>query len=125
MVTGTTQDEWNVERDAIVERMIAAGGKPGVAEPALLAGKTGLEILQAMLRGELPFPHIAKTLDFALIGVSRPAKAVFQGTPQLAHYNPLGACTAAGMRRCSTRRWAAQCRRAAGGPVRTRRWKSA
>ena len=42
-----------------------------------------------MLAGKLPYPHIADTLDFALIEVE-PGKAVFQGTPQLKHYNPLG-----------------------------------
>jgi hypothetical protein len=31
--------------------------------------KTGLELLQAMLRGELPFPPIAEALDFSLISV--------------------------------------------------------
>lgn len=80
---------WNEERNAVVERMLAGGGKPGLADPAMVAGKSGLEIMQAMLAGELPFPHIADTLDFSLVQVG-PGKAVFQGTPQLKHYNPLG-----------------------------------
>ncbi|WP_096668042.1 PaaI family thioesterase [Polaromonas sp. AET17H-212] len=80
---------WNEERSAVVERMLAGGGKPGLADPAMVASKSGLEIMQAMLAGELPFPHIADTLDFSLVQVG-PGKAVFQGTPQLKHYNPLG-----------------------------------
>lgn len=80
---------WNEERDAVVARMLAGGGKPGLARPDRVAGKTGLEVMQAMLAGELPFPHIADTLDFSLVEVA-PGKAVFQGTPQLKHYNPLG-----------------------------------
>lgn len=80
---------WNEERNAVVERMLAGGGRPGLADPATVAGKSGLEIMQAMLAGELPFPHIADTLDFSLVQVG-PGKAVFQGTPQLKHYNPLG-----------------------------------
>jgi uncharacterized protein (TIGR00369 family) len=80
---------WNEERNAVVERMLAGGGQPGLAHPSLVAGKSGLEIMQAMLAGELPFPHIADTLDFSLVEVG-PGKAVFQGTPQLKHYNPLG-----------------------------------
>jgi uncharacterized protein (TIGR00369 family) len=80
---------WNEERDTVVARMQAAGGKPGLMHPDKVAGKTGLEIMQAMLAGELPFPHIAETLDFSLVEVA-PGKAVFQGTPQLKHYNPLG-----------------------------------
>jgi uncharacterized protein (TIGR00369 family) len=90
LVTGEAgQTPWIKERDAVVERMLAGGGQPGVADPALLSGKTGLELLQAMLRGELPFPPIAETLDFALISVES-GKAVFQSTPQFKHYNPLG-----------------------------------
>ena len=84
-----SQTPWDLERDAVVRRIVAGGGGPGVADPALLFGKTGLEVLQAMLRGELPFPPIAETLDFSLISVER-GKAVFQGTPQFKHYNPLG-----------------------------------
>ena len=66
-----------------------AAAKPGVAQPEQVAGKSGLEMMQAMLAGELPYPHIVETLDFALVEVAK-GKAVFQGTPQLKHYNPLG-----------------------------------
>ena len=69
--------------------MEAGGGKAGLARPEDVAGKTGMEVMTAMLDGKLPYPHIADTLDFALIEVA-PGKAVFQGTPQLKHYNPLG-----------------------------------
>ncbi|MGC1172858.1 PaaI family thioesterase [Polaromonas sp.] len=89
MTPEETLAQWNEQRNAVVERMLAGGGKPGLARPEAVAGKTGLETMQAMLAGELPFPHIADTLDFSLVEVS-PGKAVFQGTPQLKHYNPLG-----------------------------------
>jgi uncharacterized protein (TIGR00369 family) len=89
MTPEETLAQWNEQRNAVVERMLAGGGKPGLARPEMVAGKTGLETMQAMLAGELPFPHIAETLDFSLVEVS-PGKAVFQGTPQLKHYNPLG-----------------------------------
>ena len=42
-----------------------------------------------MLEGRLPYPHIAETLDFQLVEVGE-GRAVFQGVPQLKHYNPLG-----------------------------------
>ena len=90
--TMTPQDtltQWMEESAAVRARMLAGGGKPGLASPDRVAGKTGMEIMQAMLAGVLPYPHIAETLDFALIAVE-PGKAVFQGTPQLKHYNPLG-----------------------------------
>ena len=69
--------------------MIEGGGKPGLATAEHFAGKTGLEQMQAMLNGRMPYPHIAETLDFALVEIEM-GKAVFQGTPQLKHYNPLG-----------------------------------
>ena len=77
------------ESAAVRVKLLAGGGKPGLATTSGLAGKTGMEIMQAMLAGELRYPHIAETLDFALIAVE-PGKATFQGTPQLKHYNPLG-----------------------------------
>lgn len=87
--TEQTLARWNNELNEVRGRMLAGGGKPGLANPALVAGKTGLEIMQAMLAGELPYAHIAETLDFSLVEVGF-GKAVFQGTPQLKHYNPLG-----------------------------------
>jgi len=81
--------EWTGELDVVRQRMLAGGGQVGVSRPEQVAGKTGLQIMQAMLAGELPYPHIADTLDFALLSVAK-GEAVFQGTPQLKHYNPLG-----------------------------------
>jgi uncharacterized protein (TIGR00369 family) len=85
---GTLQ-HWIEQAAAVRERALAGGSTPGVANAEQLAGKTGLEIMQAMLTGELPYPHIADTMDFALVEVER-GKAVFQGTPQTRHYNPMG-----------------------------------
>ena len=62
---------------------------PAPISHAQLASKNGLEVMQAMLRGELPAPPIARTLDFVLIEVAY-GRAVFQGKPGFAHYNPLG-----------------------------------
>jgi uncharacterized protein (TIGR00369 family) len=89
MAENETPAQWDEQRSAIVSRMLAGGGKAGVATAQMVGDKTGLEILQAMLRGELPFPYIAETLDFSLIEIEA-GRAVFQGTPQLKHYNPLG-----------------------------------
>lgn len=65
------------------------GAGPGVSRPEQLAGMDGLAMMQAMLRGELPYPPIAQTLDFLLVEVDR-GRAVFQGTPGPAHLNPMG-----------------------------------
>ena len=84
-----TLTQWLERAAAVRARMVAVGCKAGLAHPAQVAGKTGLEIMQAMLAGDLPYSHIAETLDFALVEVA-PGSATFQGTPQLKHYNPLG-----------------------------------
>ncbi len=64
-------------------------GKAGVATAEQNAGKTGLERMQAQLRGEAPYPHIADTMDFFLVDIAF-GQATFQGTPQIKHYNPMG-----------------------------------
>ena len=87
--TSNPSSQWLEQSAAVRVRMLAGGGKPGVAEPAHFAGKTGLEQMQAMLSGSMPYPPIAQTLDFALVEVEL-GKATFQGTPQVMHYNPLG-----------------------------------
>ena len=82
------QAQWNQQYEAVVARLKAGVGA-GLANPADIAGLTGLEQMQAMLEGRLPYPHIADTLDFSLVEVGE-GRAVFQGQPQLKHYNPLG-----------------------------------
>ena len=84
----TTLRQWIAEEAALLARMNAGAGA-GIATPAQWAGKTGLEQLQAMLAGELPYPPIANTLDFGLVAVG-PGHAVFQGTPGVQHFNPMG-----------------------------------
>ena len=81
-------ETWLAE-EAEVRSRLEAGPGPGLASPEQLAGKTGLEVLQAMARGEIPFAEIAKTLDFTLMEVGE-GRAVFQGTPRTQHLNPLG-----------------------------------
>ena len=79
---------WIAEEATISERLDAGPG-PGVAQREQIAGKTGLEIMRAMLRAEIPYAPIAKTLSFQLIEVE-PGRAVFQGRPLAEHLNPLG-----------------------------------
>ena len=81
--------QWLAQSNAVRARMLEGGGKPGLPKPEQFMGTTGLEQMQALLSGSMPYPHIAETLDFALVEIEAD-KAVFQGTPQLKHYNPLG-----------------------------------
>lgn len=76
---------WKAREEALRGRMREAG----VARPEQVAGMTGLQQLQAMLDGTLPYPPIGDTMDFRLVEVEH-GRAVFQGTPLLRHYNPLG-----------------------------------
>jgi uncharacterized protein (TIGR00369 family) len=61
---------------------------PGVADADTLKNISGLEFLQRMIRGEIPVPPISHTLDFYLIEAES-GRAVFQGRPSRAHYNPI------------------------------------
>ena len=79
---------WLAEEIEILQR-IKNGAGVGVARPDQVAGKTGLEMMQALLKAEFPAPGIARTLDFLLVEVG-PGRAVFQGTPGPAHMNPMG-----------------------------------
>jgi uncharacterized protein (TIGR00369 family) len=61
---------------------------PGLADAGTLRHVSGLEFLQRIIRGELPVAPITQTLDFHLIE-AEPGRAVFQGRPTHAHYNPI------------------------------------
>lgn len=83
-----TLEQWLSEEKAVLDAM-GRGPGAGVATPEQVAGKSGLELMQAMLRGELPYPPIASTLDFTLLSVED-GMATFQGTPLPRHFNPMG-----------------------------------
>ena len=54
-----------------------------------MAGRSGLELMQLMVAGEIPPPPIAQTLDFRLVEAER-GHAVFECEPAEFHYNPIG-----------------------------------
>src|SRR5881628_3660980 len=78
---------WQAEEHAVRARLAATAG---YARPDQVSGRTGLEFFDAIFAGALPRPPIGDTLDFVPIHIER-GLAVFQGRPQLRHYNPLGA----------------------------------
>jgi uncharacterized protein (TIGR00369 family) len=88
MPTENQLEAWLAQEQQIRD-VLASGPGAGVARLDQVAGKNGLEVMQTMLNGELPFAAIAKTLDFMLIEVSL-GRALFQGTPGPAHLNPMG-----------------------------------
>jgi uncharacterized protein (TIGR00369 family) len=88
MSANHTMDNWLAQEREILQRLERGPG-PGVARPEQIAGKTGLEQMQAMLNGDIPFAAIAQTLDFLIVEVGD-GSAVFQGTPGPHHLNPMG-----------------------------------
>lgn len=76
---------WRAEEEAVRARLTPAETAPR----AHIAGRTGMELFEAIFAGELPPPPIGDTLDFVPIHMEHGA-AVFQGRPQRRHYNPLG-----------------------------------
>lgn len=80
-----TLAQWQAQ-DAAVRASI---GGAGVATRAQVAGKTGMQVFDAMLAGQMPSPPIAHLLDFTLVEASF-GRAVFQGKPRYEHYNPMG-----------------------------------
>jgi uncharacterized protein (TIGR00369 family) len=67
----------------------ASGFTYGVAAPAELADRTGREILQAIIDGDLPQPPIAETMSFWITQVGD-GVAVFAGDPGAHLLNPMG-----------------------------------
>jgi uncharacterized protein (TIGR00369 family) len=80
--------DW-LSAEQAVRAQLEAGPGPGVARPDQLVGMSGLEVMQAMMRGQIPHAAIASTLDFLLLEVEK-GRALFQGAPGPQHLNPLG-----------------------------------
>lgn len=76
---------WIAEEQAIRKGFSVAGS----SARDVIGRYDGLGFVQAMLKGELPYPPICDTLNFTLIAAEK-GRAVFQGTPQFSHYNPIG-----------------------------------
>jgi uncharacterized protein (TIGR00369 family) len=82
----STVIRWIAEEDAVRARL---SPRQGFTPPDRTAHLSGLEFLEAALTGKLPRAPMGEALDFLLVRVE-PGLAVFQGRPQLKHYNPLG-----------------------------------
>jgi uncharacterized protein (TIGR00369 family) len=67
----------------------AAAHRYGLPSPTELTGKTGREILQAIIDGALPQPPIGETLSFRLTEVGD-GFAAFEGDPGHQLLNPMG-----------------------------------
>ena len=81
-------DLWLSEEREVVE-LLNSGPGVGVARPAQLVGKSGLEVMHAMMNGQHPYAEFARHLTFYAIAAHQ-GSAVFQGTPQREYLNPMG-----------------------------------
>jgi uncharacterized protein (TIGR00369 family) len=61
----------------------------GLVPPEVAATMSGLELLRGMIAGRFPGPPIMQLIGFNLAEVEE-GRAVFEGTPAIQHYNPLG-----------------------------------
>ncbi|MEI7531199.1 MAG: PaaI family thioesterase [Betaproteobacteria bacterium] len=76
---------WKEEEVQIRSKALLAGVSPLKTVSSL----RGIDFLKECLDGKLSFGPIGKTFDFILIEAQE-GRAVFQGTPKLDHYNPIG-----------------------------------
>jgi uncharacterized protein (TIGR00369 family) len=74
---------------ALQEKTQQALTKPGTADRETIGRYDGMGFLNALMDGELPYPPIIETLNFILLE-AEPGRAVVQGIPLFAHYNPIG-----------------------------------
>lgn len=77
-----------LDDEGALRQTLAAHPSAAALTPAQALSRSGLELMQAMLAGEV-HSAIGHTLDFLLVEVSH-GRAVFQGTPGPAHLNPMG-----------------------------------
>ena len=85
MAAPDTRQRWLDDAAAQRARLAPAG----VAERDTLRSHSGIDFLQAIGSGALPPAPIAELLGITPIEVT-PGRAVFQGSPSRAHYNPSG-----------------------------------
>jgi uncharacterized protein (TIGR00369 family) len=78
-------EQWRQE-EAEIRKTI---GPPGVIDREKLRTMSGMEMFAAIARGDLPRPMIGGIMNMLPIAFE-PGRFVFQGTPAIEHYNPLG-----------------------------------
>ena len=80
-----TLAEWKATETAVRAQLAAAAPLPRDR----VARLSGMQVFEAIFKGELPAPPIGETMDFIPVHMA-PGVAIFQGKPLPRHYNPLG-----------------------------------
>jgi hypothetical protein len=65
------------------------GREYGLATPDQFRERSGLDLLRAMIAGELPAPPISQAMGILLVEVEK-GRALFEGRPGPHLFNPLG-----------------------------------
>ena len=85
MCLDLTLAEWKATETAVRAQLAAAAPLPRDRVVRL----SGMQVFEAIFKGELPAPPIGETMDFIPVHMA-PGVAIFQGKPLPRHYNPLG-----------------------------------
>ena len=85
MSDSPTLAEWKAREIAVRAHLAPSAPLPR----AQVVRMSGMEVFEAIFRGELPAPPIGETMDFIPIQMA-PGVAIFQGRPLPRHFNPLG-----------------------------------
>ena len=80
-----TAEGWRKLEEELANRI----WNPGVSTPDQMRARAGLQFLQDIVAGVLPFPPISKAMNFYPIEAEE-GRVVFQGTPKFDFYNPIG-----------------------------------
>ena len=83
-----TLAQW-LAQEAQLYTQLEQGRGPGVVTLKDIQGLTGLQTIQGVRDGTLPYATIAQTLDYVLVE-AEDGLATFQGTPGATQLNPMG-----------------------------------
>lgn len=72
----------------MTDEAISAPDTHAVIDVETMASMSGLQYLEAMMRGDVPRMPIEKTLGFEIVEVEE-GRTVFASEPQVAHYNAI------------------------------------
>jgi len=80
-----TLADWKAREIAVRAQLAPSGPLPREQ----VIRMSGMDVFDAIFRGELPAPPIGETMDFIPVHMA-PGLAIFQGRPLKRHFNPLG-----------------------------------
>lgn len=83
------EEDWSAQQESRLNQLVGVGGRPGIARQYAVMGRSGREILEAMMSGALPYPPMNDTMNMMLMTIGE-GFAVFQGIAQERHRNPMG-----------------------------------